>query len=330
MGRKYKPLVLLFAGAFLSVLGGLIVEFKLLNIEIIFGVLASLAFILFLWGSGIISLVRHSFNLWKRKGNVLFRPKVGILNDMGSDIRNETFVSTDITPEKWKEGIAKQAKENRLKIKIKFTDVSKNFDSYTALLNPYGSVYPEDDLKNFKTMNKILDYVKEGGLFVNVADIPCYWAYDKFSEIKLNTTPPIYALKSENSGKISIEPIRTFELTPILQKLGLRVFNVEKDNMPIIWDVKFEDIINKIIGRIDKIKVNRVVEVERNVVPLIKPKEINYTMSTPFFIVKYSYGEFLISLLFLDNIKIPENNNIREVLAKTVIKLIKKRREIQK
>ncbi len=36
----------------------------------------------------------------------------------------------------------------------------------------------EDSLNKKTTLNKILEYVKEGGIFVNVADVPFFWAYN--------------------------------------------------------------------------------------------------------------------------------------------------------
>ena len=76
-------------------------------------------------------------------------------------------------------------------------------------------------------MKKIFNYVEEGGVFINVADIPGYFAYNSPLGRKLDTTPPTYFMERRPDGKISISTERVFERTPFLEKLGLQVLNIE-------------------------------------------------------------------------------------------------------
>jgi hypothetical protein len=320
MANTLKSLALLFAGALASVIGGLIIWSPLPNKYLY--ILCTIVVILILYGSGAISKMWHSYNLWKRMGNKLAARKVGILSDMGWEIKNkETYTWTDISPGEWKEAIEKQAKENKVKIKVELIDVGKNFDPYIAILNPYGGVYPERDVKNFKTLNKMLNYVNERGLLVNVADIPGYWAYNPLLKRRLDATPPIYGIDRAPDGRISIIPVRPFELTPFMEKLGLRVLNTENTEL-CKWIVEFEDEFDRITEDTGEIEVHRVVVVERNVQAIMKPKVISQRDVTPLFFVNYGDGKVLISLVFLDR-EYPRNDEMKEILAKVVIKLIR-------
>jgi len=68
--------------------------------------------------------------------------------------------------------------------------LSKSFSSYPILLNPYGGCYPENIPSEKETFKKILDYVKNGGVFINIADIPFYYMFCKDYHQKVDTTSP--------------------------------------------------------------------------------------------------------------------------------------------
>jgi len=241
---------------------------------------------------------------------------------MGWDLENNEISSgTNISPREWKEEIEKLARENRVKIKVELSDIRKNFDSYFAILNPYGGVYPELDIRSSKTLDKILTYVSEGGLFVNVADIPGYFAYNPLLRRRLDATPPIYGINN-TGGKISVHPIRPFELTPFMEKLGLQVLNIEGEPL-FNWDMEFEGEFNSIVNKTEddnKINVHRAVVCERNVKPIMKPKMLNDKCVTPLFFVNYGNGKSLISLVWLA--KYPQKTKIKKVIAETIIKLM--------
>jgi len=328
MVNTCKQLALLFAGALVSVVGGLLIRPPFP--ETYLYILLVIVVILILYGSGAISKLWHSYNLWKRRGNKLVVPKVGILNDMGWASENaEVRTWTDISPEEWGKEIKKLARENKLKIKVKLINTRKNFDSYIVILNPYGGVYPERDVKNSETLNKILNYVNERGLFVNIADVPGYWAYNLLLKRKLDATPPIYGIDMSSSDKISLIPVRPFELTPFMEKLGLRILNIEKNTNLCDWNVEFEDNFNRIMEDIDDIKVHRVVILERNVEAIIKPKKLGIYETTPLFFLNYGDGKFLISLVFFDNNKYPQNVKMKEILAKIIVELVRAKSKLK-
>lgn len=321
MANTWQQLALLFAGALASVMGGVLIRPPFP--EKYLYILSTTVVILTLYGSGAISKLWHSYNLWKRRGNKLVAPKVGILSDMGWEPENaEIRTWTDISPEKWKKEIEKLAMESKVKIKVELIDAGKNFDPYIVILNPYGGVYPERDVKNFDTLNKIFNYVNEGGQFVNVADVPGYWAYNPLLKRRLDATPPIYnIIYNTSNGKTLIGLVRPFELTPFMEKLGLRVLNIEKTEH-CKWDVEFEDKFNRTIEDINEVEVHRVVILERNVEAIIKPKPEQRGGITPLFFVKYGDGKFLISLVFFDR-KYPQNDKMKVILAKIIIELVR-------
>ena len=240
---------------------------------------------------------------------------------MGWEPGNSQISSwSDISPKGWKKEIENWSKENKAKIKVKLISTKKKFDSYFAILNPYGGVYPEFDLKNFETLNKIFAYVREGGLFVNTADVPGYWAYNPFLKRRLNATPLIFSI-TKILGDIFPVYERHFEFTPFMEKLGLRIMNLQYNELSK-WSVEFETKFNKLKENMEEIQVYRAVIVERNVEAIIKTKRFGQTDEiTPFFFVNYGDGKFLFLLIDMER-GIPQNMKMKTILAKIIIELI--------
>ncbi len=310
MSDTWKSLALLIAGALASVIGGLLLRPPVCDTYL--WTLGTVVLILILYGSGAMSRMWHRYNLWMRKGNRLLAPKLGILNDMGwKDDHTQIASWTDISPKKWKEEIEKQAKEEKVRLKVELIDVAKNFGSYVAIVNPYGGVYPEHDVKTFRTLDRIFSYVNERGLFVNVADIPGYWAYSRLLDRRIDATPAIY--------DVNMNPVRHFQLTPFMEKLRLTVVGTERSDL-FNWRAEFTQGVGE-LGEIGSIEVRRVAVVERNVEPIIEPKELDHqTKATPLFFAYYGEGKFLISLARLE---CPQNGKIKETLQKIIVAYVK-------
>ena len=310
-----KELALLFAGVLAGGLVSLLIQKTVFDIMAVILGVVGLIFFLILYGSGAMSMMWKGYVLWERR----LTQKVGILNDMKWDLKNgEIYTCTDISLEEWEEEIKELARKRKVKIKVNWITSEENFDSYNAIINPYGGVYPEYDLKNFKTMNKILSYINEGGLFVNVADIPCYWACNPsikpWRRIDTARKGAPYAYIHEYSGDplklgriIPFAQFPLFKLTPFTSELGVDVYNIEK----IIpkWDIlEFEDIFLKIkVGDL-KVNVHRAAGVRDYLDPIIKPQpkvlpslfemRMEGIPMTPLFFVTYGKGKLLSSLIF--------------------------------
>lgn len=100
-------------------------------------------------------------------------PKIAILSVSGIDEmeRKKLLRSTVYTPEDW---------YNRLcsnNIAEKTIDLSMKND-YSIILNPFGELYPEEDTTNLKTFQKIKEYIKNGGVFVNTAGLAFYYTWN--------------------------------------------------------------------------------------------------------------------------------------------------------
>lgn len=318
----HRSLALLIAGALIGIFGSLLIP--VLNIYFVVSGVVLIIF-LFLYGSGAIS-PRHRYNMWRRRCKWLGL-KVGILNDIESDIKNEE-IHTHIRTEEWKKRIEQHAKNGEVKIKVNLINVKEIFDSYAAIINPYGGVYPESDLKNFKTLDRIFNYVGDGGLFVNVEDIFGYFAYNALLRRKLDATPPAFwDVEREPNGRGKLVPRRPFERTPSMEKLGLRILNTENTSL-YRWNIEFENTFRKVLYQgICGVKVHRVVVVEKNVEPVVKPKKLQSGEDvTPLCFVNYgNEGKFLMSLFWISKQEKSIQEKLEKILAKLVVNFIKSR-----
>jgi hypothetical protein len=244
--------------------------------NLVFWVISFPLLILILTLEWICSGKLHQRKIKKRWKN----PNIGILNDMGNDMtNNETSNYTDFSPEDWKNTLDKKTN-----LKIELININKSFDNYVAILNPYGGVYPESDLKKLSTLTKILDFVNEGGIFINIADIPTYWAYNTRIQRKLDTTAPVYEIENNE-----LKSSRPFALTPLIKELGLQIFRVK----PIKQNFK------KFSEQDVNIFSERIATIESNVDSLIPATLVANLKTTAFFTVRYGEGDFVISLVFL-------------------------------
>lgn len=321
-----KELVLLITGALISVCIGLFVQVPVFDARAI--VLIVIAILFFLIGTGSIQKIWH----WRYIKGRKLAPKVGILNDMNWDSKIHT--GTDISPEEWKNVITELARNIGITIKVDLITGENYFDKYNAIINPYGGVYPEYDLKNFKTMNKILSYINEEGLFVNVADIPCYWACNpsikpwRRIDTALREAP--YAYKNKDGLVIPIKRFPLFELTPFTRELGVDVYIIE-DYSNFNWGVlEFADEFFKKFGVGDlEVKVHRAAEVKDFLDPIIKSQNLEWEAPkkpkvTPIFFVTYGDGKLLSSLIF-ENFKDHSGktrNELKRMLAMLIMDFI--------
>lgn len=310
MRNIYRELSLLFAGALASTIGTLFVKSPASNVTILLLCLAVI--VLILYGAGVITAMNHKRNLFTREISKV----IGIFSDMAWEPENQEISAwTNISPVDWKNAIEKYATTNKARIKVKLINTKDNFDRYTAIVNPYGGVYPERNLKEHATLNKIFDYVEHEGIFINVADIPGYWAYNPLLKRKLDATPQIYGTTQDRSGRIAFVPARLFELTPFVERLGLRVLNTAGYCFSPRWSFENKSGINKEL----EINIDRAVVVEKNVVPIIKPQKFNSSNVTPIFYTKYGDGKFLLSLIWFD-LSRKSNDPTMGLLIESIIK----------
>jgi hypothetical protein len=110
------------------------------------------------------------------------KPVIAIINDLPWSEYGHVW--SRMEPKEWSSRINNIINEGQIDTKAKLIEITKPWtrwflDRYSIILNPYGPKYPETDIENLTIMKSILHCVENGGMFVNVADIPFFFPYDK-------------------------------------------------------------------------------------------------------------------------------------------------------
>lgn len=164
---------------------------------------------------------------------------------------------------------------------------------FPVIINPYGGAYPESDLSDSRSLEQILDYVKNGGIYVNVADIPFYYAFSPETGRMVDTTPRV-------SGSI----LRFFYDAIVATKINTNVFNTAE----IITDRYYNQQVlrafekNKgieIIG--EEFSVDLPVDYQFNKNGQIVGLSTRHTTLAPQVRVNYGKGSFIFSSLEIRN-----------------------------
>lgn len=286
------------------------------RILVVIATIASIS-VLFLLGLGIIQDRSLMITRRQRWINTL---KIGILNDVDWDLNNaEIPVSTDINPCSWKETIESIAENKKLDVEVKYVSVNSDLEPFALILNPYGSAYPETHLGSSATLEKILDYVRNGGLFMNVADIPFYFAYSKDLRRRLDTAESIYVF-SPSGG---IGSVRPFQTVPSIKRLGLRI--VPRDPLRFLLLLSTTSIVQICSERFAILEANMSNCLRYTVT--ISDANGKSLETTPIFFVDYGEGSFFISLMY---IKAPYHDDekkkqIAYFLCSTILDRLEKR-----
>jgi len=76
--------------------------------------------------------------------------------------------------------------------------VTKISGEYSIIINPFGEIYPEESRANLLSLKRIMKYIEEGGVFVNVAGLAFYYSWDgKESDL---TGPPYETYRLREGG----------------------------------------------------------------------------------------------------------------------------------
>jgi len=230
----------------------------------------------------------------------LLKPRIGILSDITWEKKYKLYATyTDLSPEDWQEKILHEARESGVKVKVCPITTKKNLHGYMLVLNPYGGAYPERNLQTFATLDKIFEYVAKGGLFVNVADVPGFYADPPRGDHRLTLGYTVVDWKTR----------REMLETPFMRNLGLRVYTEE--HASLVLDKRFAGL------SIPPLKGDRSVRAEleghRILEPVVQPQ--TDTSITQSFLKRHGDGRFLISML-----PIADYPAMSDVLAQIVIR----------
>lgn len=188
----------------------------------------------------------------------------------------------------WVDVSLRQIFSETKKSKIKFNTIvrDKNFAKYPIIINPYGGVYPESNLYSLESLDKVFSYVRKGGIYIGIADIPFYYAYDANLQRRVDTTPM--------AGDFS--QFRSFLQTILTKKLHCFVY-------ALVGGSDFES------------GITRVIELTDNSVNLFD-REISIDKSdkkySPFLAIPYGRGYFVFSTITIDKTKIKHISKIIE------------------
>lgn len=260
------------------------------------------------------------------------RPIIAIIGDLPwcsghLETRTHIWAWDKMDPLEWQRTITRDAKQAGIRAKVKHIRIMRPhvrffLDRYSVILNPYGSAYPEANTKDLPVLHTILDYVLHGGLFVNVADIPFYWAYDPRRAIFYDLAKyghQYVPTKYRIEGKAAyLEPghIRSFgpfPETPFLSEVRVDMRNTEDGKgSPPCYDLstKDESLDTK---QLSQIAVRRAAVVDRasesksaaplhrgRVESIVQEIDRDGLAMTPLCYVNFGDGRFLVSLAFLD------------------------------
>lgn len=122
--------------------------------------------------------------LWKLSmKRKLRKPRVGIIKQEGCP---SPF--TSYTPEDWKRRLTD------LSLKCEFIHVSEISNKFATIINPYGEEYPEEDLLTLKTLERIKEYISDGGIFLCAGGLAFWYGFDfrMGREVPLAGEPTVY------------------------------------------------------------------------------------------------------------------------------------------
>lgn len=238
--------------------------------------------------------------------------KIGVLNGYLGKGRTGKLPGrpyTDYEPLAWYDAFLSQSK---VKVEWIFADQISN--KYDIVINPFGEMYPEINKPNLLTLRKIVHYVQNGGVFVNVAGLAFYYLWDGY---KQDLTGPLYETYRIKNIPGLLERIILLKTSHLLdswlyKQFGIRTtfFNHSIVDVRPILDEYFKDL--HAVGNETKVKEFRSAfrseKDESILTPLLKAeyrikvqeeKEISFECY-PIAAVKYGEGYLVLNGMKLE------------------------------
>ncbi len=176
MDKKFKEVAFVLAGALVGVA---FIPYKDTLSQIFLFIVFAIIFLIFLGIGGIEIIIKIWISINRKINNR--KNEICIYAPYDIDIDTSSWVNISLRQFKQKMSDAK------FKHCVKKSE--KSFNLFPVVINPYGGVYPEVNTSNLTSLDNIFDYVRDGGIYVNIADIPFYYAYDINLKRKVDTTP---------------------------------------------------------------------------------------------------------------------------------------------
>jgi HEPN domain-containing protein len=109
--------------------------------------------------------------------------KLGILNgyvDEKDSLEKacSKYAFSEFKVENWEKRLSEISRSGKAKFDVEKIPISKVKNEFAVIVNPFGEVYPEKDTRIRFAFNHLRNYVEEGGVLVNVAGFPFFYAWD--------------------------------------------------------------------------------------------------------------------------------------------------------
>lgn len=150
---------------------------------------------------------------------------VGILAVTGysdEDYKKSPYLrGTNYSPNQW------QTKCNEQGLEAQLIYDFANLSQFSIIINPFGELYLEEDLANFKAFHAIKKYIRHGGVFLNVGGLAFYYALDLKSGVEMLTGPPFETYKIVKAGSdLLLERVVLAEMASVVDTLLFEQFGV--------------------------------------------------------------------------------------------------------
>jgi hypothetical protein len=185
--------------------------------------------------------------------------------------------------------------------RISFISAAEIDPCFDAIINPFGETYPEEDWPTRRTYKRILNYINDGGLFVNVSGFPFFYYWDH----ALGQARPTGRIRHLfNPATRSIVQFIAFDDTPLYYDFGVLLDGSSPREVAVFQ----EDEDKRYVGNLVSLGINSVIEFRAvlaghsNVIPLVRAELIE---AYPLAAVKLGNGHLLVSGLELHKEQAP-------------------------
>ncbi len=278
--------------------------------DILSSIILAMGGMFLLHGTGFLQeyMVRGILRWYRTK-----KPVIGIINDLPWQ-GSWGWAWSEMKPDEWNSKINSELKKNRINVKAKLIKIAKPWtrwflDRYLIIINPYGSVYPEIDIENLEIMRSLLNYVHNGGMFVNVADIPFFFPYDIERQIIYcpTRTEPVHLYKELlrhlhqwSQGDQDFKRPHPSMDSHFSRAIMIDIVSTtkEKDKKSISLHTSLK--LKNIEDSIENITIRRGILCSNHVESIVEELEWERMRFIPLCYVHFGKGKFLFSLIFLN------------------------------
>jgi len=269
-------------------------------------------------------------NAW-RKDKFNYPVNIGILSGHlfdNKETKGPSHPFTDFLPEEWYDAFSS---DNSFRVSwVLAKDISDKFD---IIINPFGEEYPETDKPNHSTLRQIIKFVRNGGVFVNVAGLAFYYSWDGENE---DITGPLLKTYELDTIPGLLQPkiiLKTSDLmdSSLHNYFGVRTTFFKESVIPVrsVTDEFFNDLAS--VGKISTVKefrsAYRSEREDAHLKPLLKAdypiqdaQPINFGCY-PISILKFGKGYLLLNGLKLEKARQSDFEKEVEAIRRVVRKL---------